>query len=255
MPLLETIGSGGARGYGMFGKTEFAVNSLYSTATVYAPLIDDRIYTSGSRNLSYAVSIEAQGEFATDSVNGKKVLASIGDAGHKFKIPQVSNPSSSHTLSVWVRNRQTSGSGCMLFSKFAASNDSQSNPSGNPYNYALNTYDNGTNISLNIGDGDQNKFNSSGTYGFVKMDTNWNHWALTFNGSQAKLYRNGVNIGSPPTYRSFVNHFGSWVLSGWASDQYGGYSMPYSNFAHFAYWNGVEKTQSNINDMIAVGPY
>jgi hypothetical protein len=255
MPLLETIGSGGARGYGMFGKTEFALNPLYSTATVYAPLVDNRIYTSGSRNLSYSVIIDANGEYAVDSISGKTVLYSQGDSGHKFRIPQVSNPSSSHTISVWLRNRTIQDTGGMLFSKFVASNDAQTSPGGNPYAYALNTYDNGTTISLNIGDGDQNKFNTSSSYGFQNITTNWVHWMLTFNGSQAKLYRNGVNIGSPATYRSFVNHFGSWVLSGWASDQYGSYAIGQSNFAHFAYWNGVEKTQSDADSMIAVGPY
>jgi len=258
MPLLETTGSGSSRGLGMFGKTEFVIDSLYTSANTYAPLLDNRIYTSGTINASYAVNIELGATYDVDSLTGKKVLS--GDAGpHKIKIPHIYNLSSSHSISIWQRVKQTTNSVSMLMSKFAASNDSLLSPAGNPYQYALNIYNDGGDMSanpkinLNIGDSSIN-FYASG-YSFAGQTTSWVHWVLTFDGGTARLYRNGSNIGNAPTYRSWTNHFGSWVLSGWASDQYGGYTIQYANFAHFAIWNGVVKNQSEINSLYALGPY
>ena len=258
MPLLETIGSGSSRGLGMFGKTEFAIDSLYTSANTYAPLFDNTIYTSGTVNASYAVNIQIGAIYDVDSLTGKRVLSA--DAGpHKIKIPHIYNLSSTHSISIWQRVKTTSASGSMLMSKFVASNDSETSPGGSPYPYALNIYNDsgGTTgnekISLNVGDSSQNFFSTG--YTFAGQTTSWVHWMLTFDGGTARLYRNGSNIGNAPTYRTWRDHFGSWVLSGWASDQYGGYAIPNANFAHFAIWNGSVKNQSEINSLYALGPY
>jgi hypothetical protein len=258
MPLLESIGSGASRGFGLFGKTEFAIQSLYTSANTYAPLVDNRIYTSGTRNFSYSVNIEQGATYDIDSITGKTVLS--GDSGpHKIKIPHIYNLSSTYSISIWQRVRQTSTGGSMLMSKFVSSNDSATSPAGNPYPYALNIYnDSGASlaeskINLNVGDGSLNPYVTG--YGFAAQTTNWVHWVLTFDGGTARMYRNGSNIGNASTYRTWSSHYGSWVLSGWASDQYGGYAIPYGNFAHFAIWNGSVKNQSDINALYALGPY
>ena len=189
MPLLETVGSGSSRGFGMFGKTEYPINALYLSANLYAPLVDSTIFSLGNKSVS-TINVLGGASYLNDQVNtSRKVLQ--GDGAVAVKVPGV-NPGTTHTVSIWQRARSGGQSG-MLLSKFLNSDDSDvtgTTTYPNAKQYPLDIWDGGatsTNfIVFNQGDGESNKVTQAQNINF--NTTEWTHWAFTFDGSTARLF-------------------------------------------------------------------
>lgn len=261
MPLLETVGSSSSRGFGMFGKTEYPINAIYLSANLYAPLVDSTIFSLGARSTSQ-INIVSGASYLNDQVNtSRKVLQGDGAVG--VKVPG-GNPGSTHTVSIWQRAR-TGGQSGMLLSKFLYSDDSDTTGTGPIYpasggnkTYPLDIWDEGAtstnHIVFNMGDGGANKVTQSQGINF--NTTTWTHWAFTFDGSTARLYRNGSYIGPQSSYyTSWSSYVGSWTIGSWAGvGQFANYVLGSSNFSNFAVWNNTVKNSADITNIYSAGP-
>ena len=258
MPLLETIGSGGAKAFGLNsgGKKAFILKSVYNTATLYAPLNDTSIYLSGAKSGSYFVTVDSDSTFDVDPLINRDVLKSPnsgatisadGKVINKISVAGISL-SSTHSVSIWQRSRTGAAVG-MLLSKYW----DNEGVSGSP----LDIWDGNAdgNIYGNIGDSMTNPFSDSGTTQDWKSQT-WTHWCFTFDGGTARMYKNGAFIGTMSTYRSFTTHAGngSWTLGSWAGPYAGDYWLTDSNFADFSWWNGSALNLTSVQNIYNAGP-
>ena len=257
MPLLETVGSSSSRGFGMFGKTEYPINAIYLSANLYAPLVDSTIFSLGAKSTSQ-INIVSGASYLNDQVNtSRKVLQGDGAVG--VKVPG-GNPGTTHTVSIWQRARSGGQSG-MLLSKFLNSDDSDITGSTNYPNtkgYPLDIWDEGgaagNSIVFNQGDGGANKVTQAANINF--NTTTWTHWAFTFDGGTARLFRNGSYVGPQSSYyTSWSTYSGSWTIGSWAGiGQFAAYSLTSSNFSNFAVWNNTVKNAGDISNIYALGP-
>jgi hypothetical protein len=251
MPLLETIGSGSVKGFGAGGKKGFSLKSVYSTATVYAPLNDTSLYFSGTKSGSYFVTKSANSTFDVDPLINRDVLQNPTAGSVAKVINRVSvggiNITQNHSVSIWQRSRTGNSLG-MLLSK---------NETGDvPGSTALDIWDGGGggDIINNLGDSSTNPYSDGG----LTLDwksTTWRHWCFTFDGSTPRMYLNGVFIGSASQYRSFWTNAGngSWTIGSWASQYEGDYWLTEANFADFAWFNNTVLNSTQVQNIYNAG--
>jgi hypothetical protein len=258
MPLIETLGSGGAKGFGLNsgGKNAFSLKSVYSSATLYAPLNDNSIYLSGSKSGLYFVTKAATASFTVDPLLNRDVLQNPSPAEGKVetKINRSNiNISPTHSISIWHRSR-TGDSAGMLFSKYG---DGDATSGSSP----LDIWDGGGtggDIINNTGDGSATPFVDNGEINNWKS-TSWVHWCFTYDGSTARMYKNGSLMGSTAgQYKSFNgtnsgSGNGSWAIGSWAGPYAGDYWLPDSNFADFAWFNGTVLNSTQVASIYSAG--
>lgn len=206
-----------------------SVPPVYQTATLYAQLNDNKIYSSNILTAN-TVNIVNYGSYGTDEVNTNLTVLKMS-GGAQTRIPQ-GDPGTSHSVSVWYRSNSSSDYG-MLFSKY---------PTFDGSNYGNDIWDgNGNNaIYLNNGDGYGNPY--AGSTGLRFNNTSWAHWCFTFNAntSSANMYRNGSLVGAASTYRSFSGYTGQWTIGSWSgSSQFGNYALNNGRFYKYAVFNSA----------------
>lgn len=146
---------------------------------------DNSIYVNSSRSGFLSdisgnhLNLEVKGNGITLNTNTPRYDKCLSFDGNGYLETNNLNINSSepHTLSFWFYPKS---SGQMICS----------------FNNGLNLYTYGNYISLNDGDGINNRFDN---WQFT-LNT-WYHIAITFNGSTARLYVNGEDKGTAPTYR------------------------------------------------------
>jgi hypothetical protein len=216
---------------------------LYGTATLYAPLENDDVYTFGVPYIQGSGSpINNCGFGQDESITQLTVLKADG-SGMGYKLPGFTNPGSSHTISVWFRSNDTADYG-MLFSKANDLNDTA-------YNLDIWDGNGNNNIYNNNGDGYNNPYSGSGSHRFNHSD--WKHYAFVNDGTSSRYYRDGALIGTSTTYRSFVNHLGSWSVGSWSGQYFGSYGINDGRWRKFAVWNGIAKSAGDILDLYNAG--
>jgi hypothetical protein len=202
--------------------TNSAVPTVYQSASLYAQLNDNKVYSLGTLTAD-VVEIVAYGSYGTDEVNTSLTVLKM-NGGAQTRIPQ-GDPGSTHTVSVWYRSNSVNDYG-MLYSKYISPGTSS---------YGNDIWDgNGNNaIYLNAGDGYNNPY--AGSTGLRFNNNSWYHYCFTFNGSTAYMYLNGSLLGAPATYRSFNGYTGPWSLGSWSgTSQFGNYALNNGRFYKYA---------------------
>lgn len=218
-----------------------AIKGLYDSAQIYFPGSSSTWYLNGSATTQSPGS--ANFTFATDEVNtGVTVLKATSSSSAYYRLGNSNlTMGTTHSIGMWYR----SGSGSSPNGQMLWGNDVLYGSLG------LNIWDGSSGTMgwyLNNGDGWSNPL----TTAYTSTNTAWSHYVVTFDGTAAKMYRNGTLLGTAPTYKSYSN-------GGYNSNQFvigstlysGGY--PYNSatgrFTNFAVWNNKVLTTGEMTTL------
>lgn len=228
------------KGKGVWVAPASGAKGLYDSAQIYFPGSSSTWYLNGSATTQSPGS--ANFTFAADEVNtGVTVLKATSSSSAYYRLGNSSlTMGTTHSIGMWYRSGSgsVSGNGQMLW--------------GNDVLYGslgLNVWDGvGSGWYLNSADGTSNTL----TTAYTSTNTSWSHYVMTFDGTSAKLYRNGTLLGTAPTYKSYSN-------GGYNSNQFvignSNYSSPYlwgnatGRFTNFAVWNNKVLTAAEMTTL------
>ena len=188
-----------------YGRCYIAGNKLVDNFFNDDRIIDSSGYNNhGNRNGDISLSTSTpRYSYSTKFVSGSHINTTLNTSGF----------ANSYTFSWWAKYSNYNGHMMWGFSD------------GN----RLNLFMSSGNFYWNTGDGSNNPFNvSASTYG----DNQWHHFAVTGDGTTAKLYIDGEFKGNAKTYKSIKNT--TIYMNGWDSGTSYNFNGQLSDFRLYA---------------------